>query len=432
MSTQRATVEVNDEVFRTHYSALSKYRECPAAWYYNYVLKIKKPDVGPKPEMHFGSWWGAITAAEGLERGRKLDSLRADPTHIQGPNDSPKFLQKTVTVEHVLEAADDWWKGRDLETKELWEEKLGEGLPTRLRALFARWMDEYQQQRLNERPMGFEVFWERDLPRPKSDAEWLGPEASLLPVVKLIGYIDEVYFDENRGVVVLRDKKSHKVLKPATASSDMMDSQLQLYGWGASPLISSWGEGGPRMLAYDRARSVAPKTPAVTKTAGTLAKSPSDYDLQTYLAWATGPDGNGVPWGEDGEFYKSGPRKDQPKFGLYTADDKVIERLSSPVVSSIWFQRTAVPINRNVVLGHLRAAIDTATDAWRTKRRTETTGDILCTLGRNAEWCDYASLSRARLMGGAGGEYDLRDFGLEAPGEATMLINGKLEKEASN
>ena len=425
------TLELEPQVIRSHYSALSAHRECEAKWHYRYVLRVKAPDFGPKPEMHFGSWWGALVAAEGLERGRKLDSLRADPdsSTIGGPNDGPKFDQRTVTVQEILDAADFWWKSRDDETKQEWIDRLGQGLPERIRELYERWMDEYAEARKDELPLGFEVFWKRKLPRPKSDLEWLGPEADHLDDVELIGYIDEVYFDTQRGIVVVRDNKSHKVLKMHTAVDDMMDSQLQLYAWGATPLISPWGHGAPRAVAYDRVRSVAPKHPEVTKTAGTLSKGVTDYDLRTYLEWAKGEDGLGVPWGAEGEYFKSGPRKDQPKFGRYTAEDTVIEKLSTPAAKSIWFQRTRVPVNRNVVIGHLRAAVDTATDAWRTKRRVELTGDAPRSLGKACDWCDYAALCRARLMGGATGEYDLREFGLEAPDGATFLINGKLERE---
>src|SRR5690606_17932493 len=115
---------------------------------------IKQPDIGPKPEMHFGSWWGALTAAEGLERGRRLGSLKADPgeSRIQGPDDSPSFDQRTVTIADVLEAADGWWRQRDDDTKAAWDEKLGAALPEHLRSLFDRWMAEYATERANELP----------------------------------------------------------------------------------------------------------------------------------------------------------------------------------------------------------------------------------------------------------------------------------------
>jgi hypothetical protein len=465
MTTGTPELAIEPTLIRAHYSALTAHRDCPSKWHYRYVLRIKQPDFGPKPEMHFGSWWGALTAAEALERGRRYDSLKADPTgsHIQGPDDSPKFDQRTVTVSDVFDAADAWWRTRDPETVEEWVTRLGQPLPERLRALYARWMDEFAAERANERPLGLEVFWRRNLPRPKNDAAWSGAEGDLAGV-ELIGYIDEVYLDVSRNIVVVRDRKSHKVLKPSSAQSDMMDSQLQLYTWGASPIISAWGHGAPRAVAYDRARSVAPKQPEVTKTAGTLSKSVTDYDLGTYLefvrtdtrptaeieAWLTerrearealGMSDRseteeyvsnlpaGAFWGEFGAFVQSGANKGKPKFGVYQEDSKVVEKLSTPASRSIWFQRTRVPVNRNVVIGHLRAAIDTATDAWRTTQRFEATHDAARNLGRSCDFCDYAALCRARLMGGADGDYDLLEFGLTGPEGRTLLSAGALVKD---
>ena len=463
MGYHESTLELEPSLIRAHYSALSAHRECESRWHYRYVLRIKQPDFGPKPEMHFGSWWGALTAAEGLERGRAYGSLRGDPTKIKGPDDSPEFDSRTVTAKEVFEAAKSWWKTRDTETKDSWMERLGEELPMRLRTLYRRWMEEFETQRANERPLGFEVFWKRALPRPAEDAEWLGPESELLTGVELIGYIDEVYYDVSRDMVVIRDKKSHKVLKNATSISDMMDSQLQLYAWGAAPLIESWGYGSPRAVAYDRARSVAPSTPVLTKTAGALAKNVTDYDVATYLAWARtdtrptaeiaqwlvdnpqqlDPDtGEVIPsaqrqyvegleagqfWGDFGGFVLSGVNRGKPKFGVYKEEPQVIDRLSTEAAKSIWFQRTRKPLNINVIEGHLRAALDTATDAWRTQRRFEATGDAPRSLGKACDWCDYGSICRDRLMGGARGEYDLREHGLVAPEGRTLLINGKLE-----
>jgi len=452
------TLELEPNLIRAHYSALSAHRECPSRWHYRYVLRIKQPDFGPKPELHFGSWWGALTAAEALERGRAYGSLKSDPTNsfIQGPDDSPKFDQRVVTTEDILEAADRWWAQRDPETVEEWVARLGEPLPTRLRNLYTRWMDEYAAERANERPLGLEVFWKRALPRPKDDSVWNGPEGGEpLGGVELIGYIDEVFYDVERNIVVVRDRKSHKVLKASSALGDMMDSQLQLYAWGASPLISSWGHGAPRAVSYDRARSVAPKKPEVTKTGGTLSKSVTDYDVATYLEFVrtdTRPladiqallDDETLPgtrrealealppgpfWGELDTFVASGPRKGKPKFGVYELEQSVVEKLSTPAAKSIWFQRTRVPLNRNVVIAHLRAAIDTATDAWRTTRRFEATNDAARNLGRACDFCDYAALCRARMMGGADGEYDLLEFGLVAPEGRTLLVGGTLAKD---
>ena len=455
----------------THYSALSTHRVCPQKWYFSYALGIRKPDFGPKPEMHLGSWWAVIRAAEALERGRAFQSLKAEPRLFTGVDDGPEFDMRTVTVADVLEAADKWWESRAFEVKEAWQEKLGGGLPERLRALLVKWMDEFATERQNEAPLGVEVSWRRALPRPAGDLEWLGPESEQLPEIILQGTLDEVYLDRAREMVVIRDGKSHKSLARATNGDDMMDSQLQLYGWGALPTIQAWGHGAPRAVGYDRIRSVAPKEPQLTQ-AGALSKSITDYDLATYLAWAaedTRPTEEIAKWlertlpysevdpetgevvehepeimvtreqqdyvrslpagrfyGEVGLYLASGPRKGTPKFGVYSPEQDVIDRLSTPMARSTWVVRTLVPLNRNIIAAHLRAAIDTATDAWRTQRRGERVGSVARNLGDACTWCDYAPLSRALMMGGSEGEYDLRDFGLSAKTGEYLLSNGKL------
>src|SRR5699024_2991774 len=153
--------------------------------------------------------------------------------------------------------------------------------------------------------------------------------------------------DTARNLVVVRDAKTSRTLSTQNAAEDMMDSQLQLYAWGASPVIERWGRGKVKALSYDRVRSVAAKTPLVTASGG-LSKSLTDYERATYLEWAKGPDGQGVPWGKEGEYFKSGPRKDQPKFGHYSAEQTVIERLDTPAARSAWYQRSLMALNVNI------------------------------------------------------------------------------------
>src|SRR5699024_4410189 len=151
------------------------------------------------------------------------------------------------------------------------------------------------------------------------------------PDTLLVGFVDEIYFDQRRNMIVMRDHKSHRQLAQQTTADDLMDSQLQVYAWGAYEDVVSWGRGSPRAVAYDRVRMVAPKSPEVTMS-GTLSKSVTDYDLATYLEWAKGPDGQGVPY--------PGRKKDGSGAGVYTAEQSVIDRLSQPAASSAWFQRT--------------------------------------------------------------------------------------------
>lgn len=435
------------------YSALTLHRKCAQAWYYKYGLKLQQEERGSAPPREFGSWWSALRAAEALERGRKLGSLLAPPTTLATLEDGPEFDMETVTVSDVFDAAAKWWKARSGEQIELWEEELGAVLPQRLSDLYESWSDRWSEERKNERPLGAEVRWKRSLPRPASDAAWNG-DLSKMPEVVLIGAVDEVYFDSEREIVVVRDHKTSKQLGTIAPHEAMMDSQLQLYAWGLTPQLREWGADAPRMVAYDRSRSTAPKSPQLTAT-GSLSKAVTDYDLSTYLGWSqtdTRPSSEetdemiraahaagkpytdeqvslmsalaeGQLWGKFGEFFATGAKKGKPKFGIYQPDDSIIEALQRPDWLTKWHQRTRTPLNLNIVRSHLRAAVDTATDMWRTSRRAELTGEAARSVTtQGCKFCDFATLCRAQMMGGPEGEYELAEYGLQAKDKTITTI----------
>lgn len=219
-------------------------------------------------------------------------------------------------------------------------------------------------------------------------------------------------------MVVVRDHKTGSTLGSTSGLDDMMDSQLQLYGWGAAPTVDSWEVGAQiRAVAYDRVRSVAPKPPHLTAS-GRLAvrggePSISQTDLATYVEWAKGPDGEGVPWGEEGAYYVSGKRKGEPKFGRYVAEESVIETLSSKTSQNQWQQRALTPLNVNLVRSHLRAAVDSAKSIEGTQTAYAEVGEVARILTRSiCRWCPFADMCRAEMFGGPGGEYPPEDYGL--------------------
>jgi len=222
-----------------------------------------------------------------------------------------------------------------------------------------------------------------------------------------------VYLDRKRGLVVVRDTKTGHDLASQTAADDMMDSQLQLYAWGITPLVKDWDVGRVGAVGYDRVRSVAPRPPMLTKS-GRLAvrggePSIGQCDLRTYLDWAKGEDGAGVPF--------PGMKADGSAAGFYQAEDSVIEKLSSPAAASIWFQRTLTPLNVNLVRTHLRSAVDSALDLAASRARVERTGEAARNLTKSCRWCDFAALCRAEMIGGPARDgdsaaYDLADFKL--------------------
>ena len=179
-----------------------------------------------------------------------------------------------------------------------------------------------------------------------------------------------------------------------------MDSQVQLYAWGLSPDCAEWGVPAPRAVAFDRVRSKASKTPKITK-AGKLSASVKDYDLRTYLEWCA----DGVPF--------EGMKKDGSGAGTYTAEEAEIERLASPRVVSQWFARHLTPISPHLVRSHLQAAADTCSDISRTRVRSDRRGEAPRNFGKVAcQFCEFADLCRAQMVGGPGGEYAPEEYGL--------------------
>jgi hypothetical protein len=446
------------EEITAHYSSLSLHRKCPEAWYFRYGLELGRPLMGPAPELHFGSWFGTLRTAEALARGRRRDSLIAPPKRyqpIERGKGQPWFDQATMTPQDVVDAAKDWWRLQSSDTCAAWDERLGEDLPRRLVSTYSRWRDEYGDKLKLERPLAVELFWKRSLPRPRSDASWESVDLDKMPVLWLLGFIDEVYFDEEKGMVVIRDNKTSKNLSSQSSADDMMDSQLSLYGWGSAPLLQELGALGPaRAMSFDRVRSVKPSTPKLNLN-GSLSASVTVFDKKTYLEWATE---NTVPedlpaayetetkkkwedldderklqvlelantpgriFGKIGTFTASG----EPKFGIYQPDPAVLERITTPSHRATFFQRTLTPISRYMIESHIRSAIDSATDIWRTMKRAETElGGARNLSTNNCRWCDYNGLCRARMFGGNDGTYDLREFNLRSR-KGHILANGRV------
>ena len=413
-----SAIETETEVPRQYlaYSQLTVHRQCPQRWMYAHDRKLEKVDPeDARVELEMGQWWHALRAADSIERGLVHGTLQSIPRRISTTDDGPEIKLPSLEnlraehehsgvhlVRQVLEAADQWWKSRSGYEVDAWEERIGADMPSNLRRMSAAWKERWSDELAYERPLAVELYWRRDLPTltDRSTGEIRDTHTTMT------GYVDEVYLDIRRNLVVARDHKAHKKLSEQSAADDMMDSQLQIYAWGASPTVSSWGLGPIRATAYDRVRTTVPKSPTVTAS-GTLSKSVTDYDLATYLAFAAGPDGDGVPWGEEGVYFKTGKRAGEPKFGRYTAEESVIEKLSDPAALSAWQQRTLTPLNRNIVRTHLRAAVDTAGDIRVTRDRAAETREAGRNLSKGCEWCPFAALCRAEMVGGPDGDYDL-------------------------
>lgn len=384
------------------HSSLSKHRECPQKWYYGHVRKLTKVDPEDAAvERDMGSWWHMLRAADSIERGRRFKSLQHMPEELTSTDDGPRLRTSWDDLaDKVLDQAKLWWDKQSTSTQAAWLERIGEDLSGRLAALDTRWAAQWDSALQTERPLAVELRWERALPPlPSWDAVAVDPN------VTLVGYVDEVYYDTKRSVVVCRDHKISKKLGQQTSADDMMDSQLQLYAWGANPIVTAWGRGSIKATAYDRVRMVRPPTPKVT-ISGTLSKSVSDYDLRTYLEWC------------DSKPPYAGRTKDGSQAGIYEQEEREIERLRSPAVISSWFQRTLTPLNPHLIRAHLRAAVDSAIDMGVSyeRARLENAAARNLTWG-NCRWCDFAGLCRSEMFGGAQGDFNLADFRLVQKGK---------------
>lgn len=363
------------------YSSLVAHRQCPAKWNYRYVQRLDKVEW-VRVELSYGSWWHAVLAADAIERGRATGTLAHAPTSLSTSDDGPRIpTHHERLVDRVLSQADSWWGNLPEDEREPFLDKLHAPVPDNLRRMYAAYVERWGGE--GEEVIAVEVRFSR----PLRDTG-----------VEFKGQVDLIYRDTKRGLLVVRDAKGAKSLA-RNVVDDLMDSQLHLYAWGVNPLVKEWTGESIRAVAYDRARTVSPKQPRLTK-GGTLSKSVTDFDLATYLAFSAGEDGTGVPF--------EGTKKDGSGAGIYTAEDSVIERLSTREAAETWFSRSLAPLNLNIVRTHLGAAVDTVEDMDRTLTREEPARNFTAA----CQWCEYLSICRAQVVGGRGGEYVPEDYGL--------------------
>lgn len=382
MSTQPQDV-INEE--RATYSSLTLHRRCPQAWKYRYTDGLRRQRSEITPALDFGSWFHAVRALDRLAKGRAEETLKASPEEIHTSDTGPSF-PADASPSDVMAAAVEYWERLGEDAREAWLDWLGQPLPQRLSHAYREWRARWGQDSENEDVLAIEHRWEREIPGTH---------------ILLWGYADEVYRDRKRGIVVVRDCKTSGTLGQVTSLDEMLDSQVQLYAWGLGPDCAEWGVPTPRAVAFDRVRSRAPKTPKLTK-AGKLSASVKDYDLTTYLEWVGDA---GVPY--------EGMKKDGSGAGVYLADPAEIERLGSPQVVSQWFTRHLTPVSPYLVRSHLQAAADTCGDIALTRKRAAARGEAARSFGKSAcQFCEFADLCRAQMVGGPGGEYVPEEYGL--------------------
>lgn len=383
------------------FSSLDTFRRCPQMWNYRYNERLESDKEEDKFSLKLGSWWHALRAVDSIRRGIEAKSLRFVPETISVDDDwsySPRTTAAPLRAKDVILAMKEWFIRLAPDLKAEWIEAIGENPVKRIASMDRIYQRRWALQLAAEHPIAVEYGWRRELPGTHK------------PVV-IGGYVDEIVLDTRRGVVIIRDHKTANRIE-ADPSGDLLNSQLPFYAWGVAEKLGEWGYRA-QVLQFDRIRTKKPTEPKLTAT-GTLSKSVSDYDADTYFRWAK----DGVHWGAEGEYIKTGRNAGKPKFGIYELDQQVLADLTTPTAQATWADRSEMVVNPNVLNAHVLAAAFTADQTIATNMFIETHGEGTAAprnYGRTCNFCEFKQLCTFDLMAGAGSELsadELAEMGL--------------------
>lgn len=372
------------------YSSIRTLRQCEQSWAYQYVhgLRSAKGDSGPALA---GSWMHALQAADSIARGRALGSLITEPDRIRIGDIGPVIAVRgyEVTASSVLEVCAQWWptvQEAYPDTAVALQDALGGPPPAALAALWSRYQARWAPQTAKERPLLVEASWRRQI------------QGS---TVEVPGRLDEVYFDEARGITVCRDHKWSGAFSPNNDDRlfDLTGVQLHLTAWGIAPTLVEGGRSKPVAVEYNRALFVAPSTPQLTKGTKTkdgewktrprLSKTVTRFDLATYQAFCLSDEAIEVE---------------------YAAEPELIEKLTAAQTGEDWFKRTLRPVNLTVVNRHLVTVVGAAE---RSEVISADPSSAVASPGDNCRWCDYAPLCLDEFYGARSDPLIPSDYGLK-------------------
>lgn len=386
------------------FSQQDTHRQCPQKWAFRYCDNIIPISDATRPvSLWVGTWWHALRAADNIMQGHAEETLKYKPTYIQGVDgfdtNVEEFLddETTTLYEAVVTNIVAWHNTLDSESVEALVELLGESPDKALTKLHDKYTDVYFDSLSHRHVVAVELPFQKILVA-KSNNPNLSEDYAIR------GFVDAVIWDSKANRIIIQDAKTHKSITDYTMGDIGLSSQLNVYAWGVADQIKKWNYPVPSVLEYDRVRVKHQAQPAVTK-AGKLAKTPSDYDAETYRQWAKGEDGKGIPY--------PGTKKDGSGAGVYTFDAKVYEALNTPTHWAKYFRRQNTLVNRHIVASHLMASADSAEAMAKSRGRWEESGATARNYSRGCTSCDYAQLCKATLVGGPRGEYDLREMGLQ-------------------
>lgn len=392
-----------------HQSALSTFRTCEQQWAYEHIGGLEA--LYPGIPLGLGAWVHALLAARDLSTASVADTLALPPPTVLDVPDEPMQVYRldngrlglrrgrvegACDTRAVLAASRHWW---NREASDVWRDDFserygGRDLPEHLSNILDRYDERWEVDDEHYDVLGVEVEWTRAV------------RDSGGTVHRLQGRVDEVLRDRRYGLVVLRDRKTHgQWPSEHEFVLDLLDAQLHLYAWGLAPMLEDAGVGGVGALQWDRIRTKPPTEPKVTQ-AGNLSKSVTDFDLYTYVAWATALDEDRVEPAEHRHY--PGRKKDGSEAGVYSLEEDVLEALSQPEARDSFFRRRQFPVNETTLRRHVAMAlrdnakmhgIDSLTDANPSP-------------GRHCSWCDFLRLCHGQMFGEVGEEFDPADYAL--------------------
>jgi hypothetical protein len=204
------TVTADHRVEFVSHSALELHRKCPQAWQYRYLRGLTEIEGEKDVHLELGTWWHALRALDAVNRGQELGTLKSAPKVIQTPDGAPDlirsssgtgwaYVRKDQTDERVESLADFmelikvWWKTLKGDIQEAWTEKLGVHPALHLHRMDLRFWNRWGEDIAAEEPIAVELKFRRQLPGVDT---------------VLGGYIDEIYRDNRRGLIVARDVKT--------------------------------------------------------------------------------------------------------------------------------------------------------------------------------------------------------------------------------
>lgn len=385
---------------RHSYSSLQTLMKCERQYALRFIEGLEKN--APEKLIYMrGHAWHALLAADLMQRGAALNSLRNFPTKLevlqglelgidwQGIEDDwmgrkePTIIgwdseghgpEVPLTPYSVLEHIAVWENAQESERKDEIIAKFGAPLHERLRDLWIRYQLKWGEREAQFLPVLVEFEWDR-----------LAPNGMLLQ-----GRLDSVVFDRENFLCVVRDAKSHDSWpSEPDAVLDLMNSQLHLQAWGCAPalreLTGDWESGPavPQAVEFDRVRFKKPTTPKLT-TKGILSKTVTDFDAYTYGEWC---------------------RSDEAIEAGYVFDQEVADKVDAD--PEAWFRRSMKPLSMKAVEAHVKAA---QAQALRAENVVSSEAGIVPS--SDCAWCDFLPLCRAEIIGGRPDTFIPADFGL--------------------